>query len=374
MISRSDARLVHVTTVHKPSDNRIFHKECVALSRSGFDVTLVAVAGRDAEVDGVHLRALPRRRGRLVRALLGPLGAWTQIKRADPSLVHLHDPELIPLGVLWKLLHRTPVVFDAHENLEAQILSKSYLPAWARFPISKFGRLLESLAARCFDGVVVVLPDFVEKFQRAEVVVVQNYPWLQSFPEPKPADESNVFVYVGATTRIRGAHEMMEACARSTYGARVAIVGPLQDDALEVEIGASRNVEYRGTVAPGEIPGIISDSVAGLVLFHPVPNNLVSKPTKLFEYMAAGRPFIASNFSYWRKLVGDDCGLFVDPEDPEAIAWAMDWIISHPEESRQMGMRGRTRFREMFSFDREAEKLVEFVDGLVGTVPVADVV
>jgi len=82
---------------------------------------------------------------------------------------------------------------------------------------------------------------------------------------------------------------------------------------------------------------------------------------QMFEYMAAGLPVIASDFPLWRNIVEEaQCGLLVNPEDPQAIADALQWIIDHPEEAAAMGLRGQQAVKEKYNWNNEAAKLVEF--------------
>ena len=74
--------------------------------------------------------------------------------------------------------------------------------------------------------------------------------------------------------------------------------------------------------------------------------------------MAAGRPFVASNFESWRKLLGEfDCGFFIDPLDVSALRDTLDHIIDEPESAREMGRRGRAAIERAFTFEIEAAKL-----------------
>ena len=52
-------RIVHLTTVHNPFDNRIFHRECKTLAAAGYEVALLAVHTDDESREGIAIRALP---------------------------------------------------------------------------------------------------------------------------------------------------------------------------------------------------------------------------------------------------------------------------------------------------------------------------
>lgn len=361
---REGVHVVHVTTVHSKSDNRIFNKECRALRRAGFRVSLIVPSESDEEIEGVEIRALQKYGSRLERMLKGPLRVWEKLREVKPSVVHIHDPELIPVGALWRVLYRTPVVYDAHEDLAAQVRSKPYIAPWIRKPVAILGAVLERFAGVALDGVVVVLPEFASKFRGARIEVVQNYPWLTQYPEPSPSTASNHCVYVGALTEIRGVYEMLQA-SRDTHGMQLTLAGPVTDNKIRSKIDEAKNIEYLGIVSPDEIPSIIEKSAVGLLLFHKVPNHMRSRPNKLFEYMAAGRPFIATDMPYWKELVGEEeCGLFVDVSSHEQITNALRWIRDNPESAKEMGSKGRRIFEQRFTFESQEERLVSFTEGI----------
>jgi glycosyltransferase involved in cell wall biosynthesis len=106
--------------------------------------------------------------------------------------------------------------------------------------------------------------------------------------------------------------------------------------------------------------------MAGLVTFLPEPSHIDAQPTKIFEYMSAGIPVIASDFPLWREIIGgSDCGLLVDPEDPAAIAAAIDRLISAPDEACRLGANGLRAVRERYNWSIEENKLLTFYDELV---------
>ena len=88
------------------------------------------------------------------------------------------------------------------------------------------------------------------------------------------------------------------------------------------------------------------------------------QPVKLFEYMAAGLPVIASDFPQWRPFI-DGCGLAVSPKDPSAIAEAISFLLSHPEQSEKMGLNGRMRVQEMYNWHSEERSLLELYEKLL---------
>jgi glycosyltransferase involved in cell wall biosynthesis len=72
-------------------------------------------------------------------------------------------------------------------------------------------------------------------------------------------------------------------------------------------------------------------------------------------------PVIASDFPFWRKILGESgCGIFVDPQDPKEISNAIEYVLTHPREAEEMGLRGKAAVLQNFNWDTEAEKLIQF--------------
>ena len=363
-------RVVHVTTAHQPTDNRILRKECSSLAEAGIDVCLVAVAPRDSIVDGVPLIAIRRRRSRFSRMVLGPLDVWRVLRSIQPHLLHVHDPELIPIALLWRLSKGRKAVYDAHEDLPKQVMGKPYIRKPMRKVVARFAHVLESAADKHLDAIVAATPSIARNFRHAPVVLVQNFPWLRDFPSPDgiPQGPDIKVVYVGGVAHERGGVEMIQGIKASKHHPQLILAGPATEKMrqLMAEEAVCR-LTYLGIQPVSAVPSIVAEGIAGLVLFHPLPNNLEAQPTKIFEYMAAGRPFIASNFDTWKNLLGDfNCGLFIDPLNVQALTDALDFLIEHPAAAQEMGRRGRRALETSFTFEDEAVRLIQTTRWLLG--------
>jgi glycosyltransferase involved in cell wall biosynthesis len=176
--------------------------------------------------------------------------------------------------------------------------------------------------------------------------------------------------YVGGIAQIRGIQEVCQAMGLVASGARLNLCGGFESPALEQTVRVMpgwQRVHARGFVGREGVRDVLSSSVAGLVTLHPTINYLDALPVKMFEYMCAGIPVIASDFPLWREIIaGNDCGLLVDPMNPKAIAEAIDYLVTHPQEAQRMGANGRRAVDERYNWAVEEQKLLVFYERVLG--------
>lgn len=361
-------RFVHLTTVHPRDDSRIRMKEVDSIAaRFPGEVALVVADGAgDAEAGGVMVHDVGvSGRGRFGRMLVTPFRAWARIRGLGPEVVHFHDPELIPLAMLLRV-RGYRVVYDVHEDLPRQILDKYWLPAFVRAPISWFASAVEWIAGKVFDLIVAATPTIAARFPPGRTAIVRNYPRLDEFRPTaiRQSDRSPHFIYTGVVAAIRGAREMVAAIGLvEGGGTRLRIAGVIRPPGLHSELARMTGwarVEPLGWLDRPEVAAQLGEVRAGLVVLHPTRSYLDALPIKMFEYMAAGLPVIASDFPLWRSIIdGAGCGLLVDPKDPGAIAGALRWILDHPERADEMGRRGRQAVEAEYNWEREAATLLD---------------
>jgi glycosyltransferase involved in cell wall biosynthesis len=365
-------KVAHLTSVHSRGDTRIFVKQCRSLLACGYSVSLVVADGIGDEFkEGVRIVDVGKSAGRLNRMFKTTQRVFEKAVELDADVYHLHDPELILIGLKLKRLGKK-VIFDAHEDVPQQLLAKPYLtPLLLRMLSSVFSTFERFTCAR-FDGIIAATPFIRDKFLAINplTVDINNFPVIGELDAAVPWPEKQEEVcYVGGIATIRGIREVVRAFEYVNTSARLNLGGRFSEQALEEEVkkyqGWNRANEL-GFIDRMGVREVLGRSVAGLVTLHPVINYLDALPVKMFEYMATGIAVIASNFPLWREIVeGNDCGLCVDPLNPKAIAAAIDFIINNPERARQMGDNGKRAVLEKYNWSVEEAKLLDFYQSIL---------
>jgi glycosyltransferase involved in cell wall biosynthesis len=294
--------------------------------------------------------------------------AWRIFRTAlseKADVYHFHDPELIGVGLLLRLLGKR-VVYDVHEDVPKQILSKHWIRPILRPSIAKATSIIEFATTLLFDGIVAATPAIAKRFPGNKTVTVQNFPILDKgfiAPGNSYAARPLTVAYVGAMNAVRGVREMVQAMILlpKRFNATLVLAGTF-DPELETEVRDMQKlgcVDFIGWQSQQRVRDLLGNARAGLVLFHPVPNHMEAQPNKLFEYMQAGIPVVASDFPLWREIVNScNCGLLVDPLDPKAIADAIQWLLEHPTEAEAMGARGMRAVNYEYNWNSEEKTLL----------------
>jgi glycosyltransferase involved in cell wall biosynthesis len=331
-------RVLVVTTVHHPDDNRIREKTIRALGQR-FDVEFAART--PGPTDRVGLTWLPLRGGRLRRNL----AAWRLALTRRTDVISIHDPELLPLGAVARLIGRQ-VVFDMHEDIPKQILTKDWIPALLRPGVAAVSRVMLRASERFLT--FTLAEDSYSRQLRSPHAVIANHPEVDSLPRVR--DGRSGVVYVGSVTLERGLVDAIRACA--VVGVALTVVGPvgdalanhMRDEATRggVELGLTGRLQH------AEAMDRVAGSEVALSPLHDLPNYRDSIPTKLLEYLAIGVPVVASDLPATRAVTEGLEGVFLHrPGDVDSLVAALRQALepSAKEAAAQQIDVVRSRFR-----------------------------
>lgn len=320
---------------------------------------VVSEVDKGIEIVGIKI-AFNGRLGRMAKV------GWAMYKAAkqlNADAYHFHDPEFLPFA--WLLARSGKrVIYDVHEDVPRQILSKHWIPAPIRKLVSILFERFENLVASMCYAVVAATPLIADRFKpiNSNTVTVCNYPLLSELNLVDVDSKTGADVcYIGSVTAIRGAREMV--LAMQQVNAQLHVAGTYSPEGLRLEMQALpgwAKVKEHGFVGRKQVWDIYTHSRVGLVTLHPAENYLESLPIKMFEYMLAGLAVVASDFPLWRSIVeGAGCGLCVDPLNPDAIGSAINQLLNNPDQCANMGRLGRQAVLSTYNWEQQEMALLQ---------------
>jgi glycosyltransferase involved in cell wall biosynthesis len=364
-------QIVHVTTVHDPYDTRILRRECVMLARQpALDVRLLNAKGVRDEVDGVRIEPFDAARWRWRRMTISAWKALRAARAMDADLYHLHDPELLPVGLALKLSgHR--VVFDCHENFAEKAKARSWIPRPLRGLYSgAYVWLVRRILPR-LDGLVAATAAIAAQLPARRTIVLRNLPDLEAVRAGTAGSqrEPGLVIYTGGLTPNRGIEQVIPGLVEHCEAQWKLVIVGNADAAVRRRLKGrleDGRIDFRGHVAYGEVLRLMGAAAVGVVCNQARFDYQNALPNKLFEYMAAGLPVVCSDFPQWREIVETyRCGVLCDPGDPASIGKAIEAVLKDPEGARLMGGRGQTAVEERLSLEPEVLRLRELYEEIL---------
>jgi glycosyltransferase involved in cell wall biosynthesis len=362
------------------NDTRV-EKEAATLVAAGYGVTVVAEAApglppREVR-DGVQVIRVVRRRSRLpgLRLFAYARQLERELIAQRPDVLHAHDSNaLLPVA---RAAHRlgVPFIYDAHDlwtGRPRRGRSRLYFAA-----SQLYFRMLETRLLPRASAHLTVSPPIARHLERAyrlpQVTLVPNYPpadasgerrELRSLPGGERIPEAaDIILYLGGLMAARGIEQLVRAMPELS-GAHLVLLGggalAPAIRALAGRLGVGDRVHLLAPVPSGEVVAYAASASIGVSPIIPsCLNYLYSLPNKLFQYMAAGIPVVASDFAQVREVVdGSDAGITVDMTDPGAIAAALRTLLADPDARTRMGGNGRAAITSQFNWDRSVEALL----------------
>lgn len=373
----SSLKVCHLACKHKMNDMRIFEKECKSLAKAGFDVTLIGFgeSNKTEDIDGVRCISLYcpvknnlellRKRNKLI---------YDAALKLDAKIYHLHEPELLPVGKKLKKKGKI-VIFDSHEFYGWQLHDNVHKIKIIKTPASLMkvvGNLYmryEKRVCMKLDAVIQVCTmDGVDYFANRckKTLFIRNLPSLSDYTRKMPVlfrDDLSIAM-IGGITKERGISQLVKA----TYEAngKLLLAGAFIPTSYENELKAMPEyacVDYRGFLDKNGMVSLLDQANIGASTLLNIGqyDKIDTFPTKVYDYMSMELPVVISNTKFAEAMNEQyHFAICVDPNDPDDIAKAFQWLKTHPEEAIAMGRNGRKAIEDEFNWEKESEKLVAF--------------
>ncbi len=326
--------------------------------------------------ENLRIHSLPmlrREEGRALRVSWDAVFRWAcRLKIRELLRQRAYDAFLVrhlsPASFLLahKEIFALPLIFEAHEIF--------FLTTERKEKAEKIRKQENGIYPRV-EGIISISRGLAEKMKEVfpplgpiEVIPDGVNPDLFRIP-PQPADQR--IVYAGQLYPWKGTGTLVEAMVHLPEG-ELHLVGGEGEKISQLRekarrLGVEGRIMFHGQVSPLEVRTHLSRAAVAVL---PLTNDLISacftSPLKLFEYMAAGIPIVASDLPSVREiLTGGEDALLVPPADPAALAQAIRRIFREPGLGERLAVQARRKAAQ-YTWDRRAERLMQFIRSLPG--------
>jgi len=309
--------------------------------------------------DSPALKSISERAGFLLQALSFSFYCTLRLMRDETPVVYTrHSLDVLFAPLVRMCRPGRILIFEDHDGI---LRSRSALKS----------RLLN-----VYDGIAVTSErhkrDLVEKgFPEKDILVAPNGVDLTKYPADEgclPSDGPCHICYAGNLFVRKGVYTLVDAFRMFPKDSVLHIVGgdPNTIPPFQQYVGSGGNlsdIRIHGHVPPSDVSRFLKQAHV-LVLPNsgrdPLSRDFTS-PLKLFEYMAAGKPIVASRVPAVQEILEDRRNaLLVEPDDPEALAAAICELRNRPDLARRIARNAR-RTVEQYTWSGRAEKIDRFI-------------
>jgi len=298
-------------------------------------------------------------------------------------LVHVHNmPDFLVFSALLAKLLGSKVVLDLHDPMPEVFIAKYGLKP--NHPLLHLLRFIEKLSIGFADLVLTPNRAFEKLFTsrsgpQEKIEIVMNSPLEEVFPlvSPPPVDEGRKkddpfrLMYHGTLVERHGLHTAINALfdllddypglTFDIYGAPTpyltGTILPLID-----ELGLQEKVRYHGEKSLTEIAKAVTECDLGLIPNLQSAFTEINFPTRIFEYLALGKPVVVPRTPGIEDYFDSEDIIFFDwqkdntrgQDEEEELAEKIEWIFQHPIETRILVGRGQAIYlRHLWQAERQ---------------------
>lgn len=331
--------IVIASTLKPVDDTRAFEKFAVAFAKVGYEVFLTGrPPARKTAYPNIHF--IPTRnfsRLGLYRLLL-PWDLFKKIREVKPEVLIVNTHEILLVAVANRIFFGTRIFYDVQENYFLNLLySDTYLPG-IRHVLAVGVRLKEWLLSFLFDGIFLAEKCYLQElpFMAWHATVVENKAVVPTGFARVPQPGKIRLLFSGTLARTTGVfHAIALAKKLHTLDGRISlnIVGysPLASTYAQLmqAVRGCSFIHITGgdhLVPHTDIMEAICHADFGIIHYTLTPGTTNRIPTKLYEYLACGLPFVIQNHKPWLDVCGTSNAAIPDDQEAQEL---LSRMISH---------------------------------------------
>jgi glycosyltransferase involved in cell wall biosynthesis len=379
MCDRHRRIVCHLSTVHGGYDARIWERECVTLSQSGYSVHLFVPHESRLKYKGVQVHPLKRWRSRYQRFFYGRSAAEDVLK-VQPDIIHFHDPELLPVMLSLKKNYPVKIVFDCHEDTISHIILKDYIPESIKPFLRRTIEYYFKKAALNLDAVVTADEGMRRQFVEwgAQAVTLFNFPPREIYAaEPNWDFASRPYdvIYPGSTPKyhLEAMFKIARELRRRGYPTKWLILADFKFEDAQRWINARLEAleltecfDFQQPVALPSLPEFLQTAKIGIIPLPDTPKFHHNIPSKLFDFLLAGLPVVLSDLPPSRPFISNhNVAISVRAGDIGGYARAIGSLLSNQSRMVEMGKEARGLALKNFTWETQVEKLLSLYETLL---------
>jgi glycosyltransferase involved in cell wall biosynthesis len=294
--------------------------------------------------------------------------------------VHIHDLPLCRIGTEVKKKYNIKLVIDLHENWPALLSVSSHTNTIMGRMLSseKQWRSYEQECASEADRIITVVTEMKERIAKLgisdkKIIVLENTPESQSITEFNFERDKRFFtiIYIGGISFHRGLQYAINGLSVLVreLPVRLWIVGDgkycsvLRDQVMSLNL--QNNVEFFGMVAKEKTDELVKKADLGLIPHIRSEQSDNSSPNKLFDYMAAGLPVLASNCNSVKRVINEtNIGMTYIFDSPSDFASVIKRLYNDHEKRVILASNGKKAVTERYNWELGSISLVNLYSGL----------
>jgi glycosyltransferase involved in cell wall biosynthesis len=392
--------LMLIENLSFPMDRRM-RQEAIALRNAGYEVSVICPRGEHQDVDGFEMfEGIRVYRYPLLWQASSGLGyvleyswalsctfalmLWVFLRHGFDYVHAANPPDLFfllykPFGWLG-----VKFIFDQHDLCPETYETKFKRRDWVWRLLVK----LEGYTHRCAHLVLVTNQSVYQiaqmrgKVPAEKLAIVRSGPDLEYFRRTIPQPELKrghryLVAYLGVMSVQDGVDRVVWAAhhlqqLRGADDVLFTLIGKgdcwQQVKKLAQSLGLNGTVQFTGRIPDEDVLRYLSTADVCVAPDPPIPLNHMSTMNKIMEYMACGRPIVSFDLTESRRSA-ESAAVYVEHDDPELLAQAINDLLEDPNRRSQIGEYGFERVRNDLAWSHSADNLVEAYSRLERMLP-----